>query len=315
MIRTTEALGPNQMIIDAELRVPAATAQLVRFLLVERPEGILREEEAYRFDLSLTPRPRNSLACYRDHWGPHRFERIGNIFLLPPQETVQARSDGGVLQTSIIYKLNPEPVQNGFDGDLKWTGGRLKASLDIHDANIRRLLLRLADEMRHPGFASKALAELIASQMAIELGRYCATISERPESGGLAPWRLGLIDERLRDVQEAPTLAELAALCNLSVRHLTRSFRESRGCSIGDYVAKSQIDHAMRLLVGDQSVKSIAYSLGFASPSSFCFAFRQATGQTPRQFRHCVLHTGAPALRTQRGKGRISGRPDTDIMA
>src|SRR3546814_9741860 len=33
------------------------------------------------------------------------------------------------------------------------------------------------------------------------------------------------------------------------------------------------------------SVKAVSYSLGFSSPSSFCYAFRRATGVTPREFR------------------------------
>jgi AraC family transcriptional regulator len=50
-------------------------------------------------------------------------------------------------------------------------------------------------------------------------------------------------------------------------------------------VERCRVEHARRLLAADQSVKAIAYSLGFASPSGFCFAFRRATGETPREFR------------------------------
>jgi AraC family transcriptional regulator len=73
------------------------------------------------------------------------------------------------------------------------------------------------------------------------------------------------------------------------VRQLTRGFRASRGRSIGECIARSRLDHARRLLATEQSVKAIAYSLGFASPSAFCFAFRRDTGETPRQFRERVL--------------------------
>jgi AraC family transcriptional regulator len=73
------------------------------------------------------------------------------------------------------------------------------------------------------------------------------------------------------------------------VRQLTRGFRANRGRSIGDHVAQCRLDNAKRLLATNESVKSIAYSLGFASPSSFCFAFRRATGETPRQFRQRTL--------------------------
>jgi AraC family transcriptional regulator len=280
------------MTIDAEIRVPVATAQLARFHMTGPADNIMREKEMYWLDLCLTPRPRNARACYREHWGPHRFERIGNVFLLPPGQTMQARSDGGATQSSILCHLCPEPLRQWFEGDLEWTDQRLEASLDIPDPNIRRLLLRLAEELRYPGFASEVLVELIAAQMAIELGRYCAAVKDGPATGGLAPWRLRLIEERLKEACGAPTLSELAGLCNLSVRQLTRAFRASRGRSIGDHVAHCRIDNAKRLLATDESVKSIAYSLGFASPSSFSFAFRRATGATPREFRQRVLRAG-----------------------
>jgi len=108
----------------------------------------------------------------------------------------------------------------------------------------------------------------------------------------LAPWRLRIIDDRLAACRAAPTLTELAGLCRLSVRQLTRGFRASRGCSIGEYVARSQLDHAKQLLATEESIKSIAYSMGFTSPSNFSTAFRRATGQTPRQFRQSELRTG-----------------------
>jgi AraC family transcriptional regulator len=277
--------------IEAELRVPAATVELVRFHLLEPVDDIVRdrEEDAYRIDLCLTPRPHNARGCYRDRWAQDRFERIGPVYVLPPDETLQIRSDCG-RQASILCHLRPDPIRAWFDGDLHWAPNRLETSLDVANTSLRSLLLRLADEARHPGFASEVLVELIAAQMAIELRRYCTAIAEHPVTGGLASWRLRLIDERLREVREAPTLVELAGLCRLSVRQLTHSFRASRGCSIGEYVTHSQIDHAKRLLAADQtSIKAIAYSLGFSSPSAFSYAFRRATGQTPREFRQSEL--------------------------
>ncbi len=282
-----------EMTVEAELRVPVATLQLVRYLFVDPVAGDMREDQDYRLDLSLTSRPRNARACYPDRWAPHRFERLGSVWLLPPGENLQACSDGGGRrQRSLVCRLRPEAMNAWLQRDLEWTDRRLKAILDIPDANIRGLLLRLTEEVRHPGFASEMLVELICAQIAIELGRYCAAVNEGPVTGGLAPWRLRAIDERLREVQAAPTLADLADLCKLSVRQLTRGFRASRGCSIGDHVAHSRLEQAKRQLAGDQSVKAIAYSLGFSSPSSFSYAFRKLLGETPRQFRQRVLRAG-----------------------
>lgn len=272
------------MTVDAETRVSVATTQLVRFHATGPADDLRREEENYWLDLCLTPRPRNARACYIERWGPHRYKRIGNAFILPPRETMQARVDGGPTQVSVLCHLRPDPLREWFDGDLEWTDCRLEAGLDISSPNIRWLLLRIGDELRSPGFAGEAMLELLVAQIAIELGRYCVTIKEHPSRGGLAPWRLKLIDERLREVG-TPALSELARLCNMSVRQLTRAFRSSRGQSIGDYVAQCRIDNAKRLLAAGESVKAAAIALGFASTSSFSFAFRRATGVTPREFR------------------------------
>jgi AraC family transcriptional regulator len=101
----------------------------------------------------------------------------------------------------------------------------------------------------------------------------------------LASWRLRLVDERLSDMEKAPTLQELATLCGLSVRQLSRGFRASRGIAIGEYVAQKRIDKAKYLLARGESVKSVSYTMGFASPSSFSYAFRKSSGMAPGQYR------------------------------
>lgn len=270
--------------IEAQIQVPGARAELGRFNLIEPVDAVVRND-FYRIDLCLTPRPKNTRACYPDHWGPNRFEPLGNMYLVPPGRVLRIKADGGVQQRSAICYLAPQSMQKWLQDDFRWEDDHLKGALNICGANIRNLLFRLAHELRSPGFASNALVELIAARMTLELGRYCATTKETRPQGGLAPWRLRLIDERVKDMEQIPTLSELAKLCGLSVRQLTRAFRVSRGCSIADYLAQHRLRTAKRLLLAQQSVKSVAYSLGFASPASFSCAFRRATGQAPSDFR------------------------------
>lgn len=272
------------MTIEAERHVSIATVQLACFEQTATSDHIFQENSDYWLDLCLTPRPSNARACFRDHWAPTRFERLGELFLVPSGQRMQVRSDSG-RQASVICRLHADAVSQWFDGDLQWTDRRLEASLDISHGSIRNLLVRVGEEARHPGFGSEVLIELIAAQMAIELSRYCASVADGPAMGGLSPWRLRLIDERLIETRAPPTLSELASLCNISVRQLTRGFRASRGSSIGDHVEQSRIEGAKRLLATDESVKAIAYSMGFASPSSFAYAFRRATGVTPSEYR------------------------------
>lgn len=273
------------MKIEAELCAPVAAAQLVKFHFDEPPDSVVRQDKRIRLDLCLTPRPRNARAGYPDRWNASRFESLGRLFLVAPGESLRARSDESGDQSSLLCQLDPDALQEWFDSELRWEDRHLQAGLDVRDASIQSLMLRLAEEARHPGFASEMLVELIAAQLAIELTRYRQGIEAPATGGGLAAWRLKRIDERLKELPVMPTLSELAELCGLSVRQLTRGFRASRGCSIGEYVARSRVELARHMLAQQQSVKAVAYTLGFSSPSSFCYAFRHANGETPGQYR------------------------------
>jgi AraC family transcriptional regulator len=273
--------------IRAELRSEVGKAQVVRYDMYEPYDDIKADQDDFWVDLCLTPRPHDARGCYPDHWSPDRFERFGEVCFVPPKEALHARCSGGT-QLSLACTMHPEVIAKWFDGDLKWTDCRLAAGLHVADLSIRGLLLRLTREVCHPGFASDVMLDLILPQLAIELGRYCAAIEIDHSKSGLAAWRLRLIDERVREPGKAPSLAELAELCNLSVRQLSRGFRISRGCSIGHYVEGVRIENAKRLLIGGESIKSVAYSMGFSSPSSFSYAFRRTTGISPAQYRDRV---------------------------
>lgn len=269
--------------IEAAISFGAGHVQLVHSAWSE-PIDVVGVAPEHRLELALLPRSRHARGCFPEHWGPHRFERFGEMFLLPADQAVHAKSECRH-QYSIVCSFLPDAVNSWMDDELQWTEARLQGSLDIASPAIRSLLLRLGAEVRNPGIASASMIELIAGQIAIELARYCAGIHESKRMGGLPACKLRLIDERLAEQRAAPSLAELAALCDLSVRHLTRAFRISRCRSIGTYIAECRIRQAKRLLASDESVKSIAYSMGFNSPSNFCSAFRRATGETPRQYR------------------------------
>lgn len=270
--------------VEAEARIAAMTAQIVRYDIPGPTADTLSAGDAYQLNMCLTPRPLNARGCYRAHWGPHRFERLGDVFLLPPGEALFIRGGSG-RQASLVCELDAAAIHDIVGQELKWTERPLATTLDLARARIRALLLRITEEVRHPGLASDRLLGFLAGELAVELGRVCLEVHERPIGGGLAGWRLRLIDERLAADTTPPPLGELAALCGLSVRQLTRGFRVTRGCSIGDHLEQRRMEAAKRLLMAGESVKSIAFAMGFASPSSFTFAFRRAVGTSPSQFR------------------------------
>lgn len=282
----------GETIVQAELRLLSATVQIVRYVLPNPVDKVVDAAEGYRLNLCLTPRPPHSRAGFVGQWGPHRFEPMGDVFLAPPGHVMHIRGESG-RQAALVCEMDRDLVERWLDRAIEWTDRRLEAALDVTSLHVRTVLSRLAEETHRPQQAGRALAEMLIGQLSIELGRFCTAIEDGPATGGLGAWRLRMIDKRLREDQAPPSLAELARLCNLSVRQLTRGFRASRGCSINDYVSRARIEAAKRLLAGENSIKGIAFALGFASPSGFAYAFRQATGVTPRHFRQSMTRVAA----------------------
>ena len=122
------------MRVEAEMCAPIATASLTRFNLPSLDHTVV-DNDCDWVDLCLTPRPRNTRARFRDRWGPHRFEKLGPLFLMPRGETIQFRTDGGP-QLSIVCRFRDEPLRDWLQESV-WTEQRLEAGLDIANETVR----------------------------------------------------------------------------------------------------------------------------------------------------------------------------------
>lgn len=283
-----DATKVTELIADAELETSAASIRLVRLSHEGPKEKLFARKDVYWIDLCLTPRRPSATARFVQEWGAHRFAGMGPIIALPPRHLLHLKSQGG-RHTSLICALKADVVDRWLPAEFEWTDRRLEACLDIANGTIRNILTRLSQEMRHPRLGSRDLCEALTFELGIEVARHLNGVSEPTEKGGLADWRLRAIDTLLVEPGEPPTLGELAKQCKMSVRQLTRGFRISRGCSIGDYMIQTRIEVAKRRLGGDESIKSIALAMGFSSQSNFTYAFRKATGLTPSEFRDRLL--------------------------
>jgi AraC family transcriptional regulator len=268
--------------VEAEASFGFGHAEVIRRIWDE-PIDVVGIPDEHRLEFAMLPRSGAARGCFPDRQAIQQFERFGEIFFFPAGQVVHARSHCRH-QYSVVCSFRPEAAEVWFQRGLRWTDARLQASLNITNPSLRSLLSRLGKELRNPGFAGAALIELMAGQIGIELARYLTSIEEPPRTGGLSTRNLRLIDERLAQDGAAPTLTELACLCGLSVRHVTRAFRVSRRCSIGSYIVECRIQRAKQLLASGVSVKWIAYTMGFNSPATLSTAFRRATGECPRDY-------------------------------
>ncbi|WP_150131201.1 AraC family transcriptional regulator [Sphingobium yanoikuyae] len=282
-----EARDSTRRGYSADFSFSTADVSLLHSDMAADGQAIISSDHAL-LDLCVTPRPVNMRGSFAGTWDGHRFEPLGDIIFVPPGYPLHLRWDGNGEQYSIRCELRGKLARHRFRNRMDWTEARLLASLDISSHSVRLLLRRLAEEARSPRRDTRLLVGAIATQLTVELSRYLEFVTDNMAHGGLSAWRLRLIDERLEKETVPPTLVELAGLCSISVRQLTRGFLKSRGCTLGQYVHQSRIDAVKRLLATQESIKSVADAVGFSSTSSLAQAFRRSTGLTPRSYQQRI---------------------------
>jgi len=111
----------------------------------------------------------------------------------------------------------------------------------------------------------------------------------RPDGERIAPWQIrAAITHMHTNLARTVTLAELAALADISVFHFSRGFRNAMGEPPLRHLTRMRIREACRLLAStDRPVAAIASVVGYRSPQAFARAFERLCGCTPRAHRLC----------------------------
>jgi len=83
-----------------------------------------------------------------------------------------------------------------------------------------------------------------------------------------------------------PTIQYLADHCHLSASYLSDLLSKETGRSAKDHINDFLVDKAKHLLlISNDSISGIAFTLGFNYPHYFGRLFKQKTGKTPKEFR------------------------------
>jgi len=92
-----------------------------------------------------------------------------------------------------------------------------------------------------------------------------------------------------RDYAGAVILREVARACGLSMRHFQRRFQHAFGFSPQEFLIKTRVTAAMKLLEETNlSTSEIAIRCGFADSSSFAEQFRARVDQSPTVYRRHI---------------------------
>ena len=231
--------------------------------------------------------------------------QIGDVALIPPDSRVQRNIAPGRRRALLcmfdrvwLDNLLPRLIHEGGSNSVKCSCL----------GKIEWLLRNIYQEMRQEeNLGSAIVIESFANVLAVEVARRLAShgTNDRFRKGGLAPWRMRLLQERILSNIAAPGLTELAELCGMTVRHLCRAFKAETGMTPGQYIDAARAQHARTLLSETNfSLTDIAHRLGFATSASFSNAFQRATGLKPRQIER-PIRSGLPArvyAKSKRGR-------------
>jgi AraC-like DNA-binding protein len=162
-------------------------------------------------------------------------------------------------------------------------------SLPAHDPLLQHLALVLQAAIEGEGEAGQLYAESLTDALVVHfLRRYAAA---RPSllagTGGLAPYKLRRTTAYIQaHLAQELSIATLAAVAQTSPAHFARLFKHATGLAPHQYVLRSRMAHARRLLAAtDVSLIDIGLQVGCADQSHFTALFRTHVSVTPKAFR------------------------------
>jgi len=174
-------------------------------------------------------------------------------------------------------------------------GQRNLPRIEIHnvfqmrDPTIKHLAHLLLAEMElasHPG--QRLVVDMVSMALAAHLLRRYNTFDVRAleHLPALRPRELARLVAYIEDnLDRAITLAELAAVVNVSRFHFARMFKRSTAMTPIAFVEQCRLRRAQTLIVEtDLPLSEIALMIGFADQSHFTRRFHRHVGCAPAQF-------------------------------
>jgi AraC family transcriptional regulator len=200
------------------------------------------------------------------------------LVVLPADEPhTDQMAEGG----ASVFVIQPSQA---WIEDVREHGVNLeKPELLAHD-RVSALAAQMYRESRRPDAASPLCIQALLYEIGASLIRRGETVSAND------PAWLSLVRARIDDTYgEKLCLADLAREAGVHSVHLSRTFREHYGTTVGQYLRRRRMEAAAQALrSSNASLVDIALDAGFTSQSHFCAAFRRLMGCTPGQYRRGV---------------------------
>jgi AraC family transcriptional regulator len=161
--------------------------------------------------------------------------------------------------------------------------------LPRHDPLRHHMALVLRAAVDAEGVDGRLYAEVLANALAAHLLRRSALSRHRdqPVHGGITPFKLhGTIAYIWAHLEHTLSLAELAAVAQMSPAYFARLFKGATGQTPHQYIIMCRMARAKHLLTETTlPLHEIGAQVGYADPSHFTALFRQYVTTPPKAYR------------------------------
>ena len=164
---------------------------------------------------------------------------------------------------------------------------------NLRDSLLQQLALTLVTQSQ-TGDSNRLYIDSLSHTLALHLIEKFSQSSivknitgDNSAGDGLPRFLERRLDEYIQEnIDQNLTLQQMADVVNLSVSHLNRLFKQSRGISLYQYVIRCRIDRSQELLKSNNmTIAEIASQVGFCDQSHFSHHFKKLVGVTPKAFR------------------------------
>ena len=184
----------------------------------------------------------------------------------------------------LVVNVSPSLIETVADSMAVGFGrASLAPQLQLRDPHLEHVCWALKAELEATESFGRLYADSLGVALAAHLLRRYAPVVPRRSANGLPKRRLQRVLEYIHaHLARDLTLAELAAVANVSPSHFKSLFKLSLGVPVHQYVMRSRVEFATDLLIGGTApLCDVALQAGFANQSHMARCVRRATGMSP----------------------------------
>ena len=204
------------------------------------------------------------------------------------------RQVGGRWSTNVdvlFLQFEPTLIRSIIEAsDIEARDVELFSHTFSQDHLVEHFGLVLLQELYSSGLNTRLYAESLTSALALHVLRHSSTLQKQElrVTSDLGQTRLRQVLDYVHEYYTHDlSVAELAAIANVSPSHFAHLFHQMMGMAPHEYLIACRVEHAKRLLLTeDIALHEVALHSGFADQSHLTRHFRRLIGVTPGVLRH-----------------------------